>query len=183
VRRIAFDGVTAGTPEVVPSPDLWRWARGSWVVNDTAYTFWNIGTVTSSPVSADTTALPAQQQVETDALWITDVRASFYDPTTKRIYESVSDKDNALYYRSFNLQSNTVGQPVLFSENAGNVDWNDVSDMFLAGGRLFWVSTAIGDLHSIRWEHGATVAGTQQVVSGPALDGIDWRGASIMFTD
>jgi hypothetical protein len=181
VRRVTFDGATAGTPELVPSTDLWRRARGSWVINGEAYTFWNDDTVTTA--AATQASLGAQVAFPTDSGSISNVTGSFYDPQTKRIYESVYGQPNALYYRSFNLQSRTLGALMVVSEDAQNVDWSEVRGMFVAGGRLYWVSNSNGALHSIGWHQGATVAGTQQVVSGPALDGIDWRGQSLIFTD
>ena len=60
--------------------------------------------------------------------------------------------------------------------NAGTgADWSRVAGMFQAGGKIYYSSTTDGALRSISFVNGQAVPGTIQVVSGPAIDGIDWR--------
>ena len=59
--------------------------------------------------------------------------------------------------------------------------------MFLSGGKIYYASSADGNLHTINFSNGGTnglnpsVTGTDTVVSGPSKDGNDWRSQSMFL--
>jgi PKD repeat protein len=42
-----------------------------------------------------------------------------------------------------------------------------------------YADKATGNLHSVSWNNGAPDAGTDQTVSGPGIDGVDWRARGL----
>ena len=85
-----------------------------------------------------------------------------YDPAELPLLQPPSGIVNALVFSG--------------GTNAGTgADWSRVAGMFQAGDKIYYSSTTDGALRSISFANGRAVAGTIQVVSGPAIDGIDWR--------
>ncbi|MFN7151219.1 MAG: PKD domain-containing protein, partial [Microthrixaceae bacterium] len=60
--------------------------------------------------------------------------------------------------------------------NAGGVAWNNVRSMFMVDGKLYTAMTS-GELVAHDWNSaaGLPVPGTASTVSGPGIDGQDWR--------
>ena len=105
----------------------------------------------------------------------------FYD--SGRIYYTVSGS-STLYYRYFTPESDVVGATrYTASGNVTGVDFSRVNGMFVAGTSFYWASSQDGNLRRSTWNPatGAPVAGTSVVVSGPAVDGKDWRARSLFL--
>ena len=111
----------------------------------------------------------------------------FYDPVTGRVYFNspqftwssggTRTQQAGLSYRLFSTESNTVG--AVRYRTIGNITgltWTNVRSMFLVGDHLYIADTT-GNLTRWNFDHwaGVPIAGTNQLVSGPGVDGNDWR--------
>ena len=61
--------------------------------------------------------------------------------------------------------------------NTAGIDWSRAGGMFVAGGTLYVVDRTTGQLRLVGWD-GASPTGSATVISGPAVDGQDWRAKS-----
>ena len=97
-----------------------------------------------------------------------------------RMYFTLAGSSD-LFMRYFTVESGIVGaQRFTVTGPISGVNWADVRGTYLSGGHLYWVDTD-GDLHRVNWTNGSPLPGTDIVVSGPGLDGNDWR-ARALFT-
>lgn len=187
-RRSYADG-SVGASTLAPSGGQdWDAVRGAFMVNGDLYVAKSDGTfdkrtfdgTTFGPVTRVDTA--DQLVVLTD--WQSDIRAAtgmFF--SNGRIYFTRADT-NTLYYRYFNPQSGIVGaRRLTAASNVSGFDARTVRGMFATASALYW-ATSDGALRKATWaqnaQSGYPVAGTAQVVSGPAVDGATW-GARAMF--
>jgi hypothetical protein len=53
--------------------------------------------------------------------------------------------------------------------------------MFASGGKLYYASKADGRLRRVGLSNGR-VSGTPTAVSGPGIDGVDWRAKGLFLT-
>lgn len=98
----------------------------------------------------------------------------FYDRDLGRLYFTLAGS-NALYYRYFTTQSNTVGGlRFQVSDAVSGQNWSTVTGAYVAGGKLYVRDTS-GNVRSMSWSNGAP-SSAASTVSGPATDGVDWRG-------
>src|SRR4029453_4763388 len=102
-----------------------------------------------------------------------------------RIYFTRANDTN-LYLRYFSVESGIVGaQRITVSPNLPDVDWRKVQGMFLVGNQLYWAHRTTGNLNRVSWQtgtaNGVPLGGTNTIVSGPGVDGNDWR-PSPLFT-
>ena len=58
--------------------------------------------------------------------------------------------------------------------NTAGIDWSKTSGLLLDGSTLYVGSSVTGNLASVGWNDGV-LSGTATNVSGPAIDGYDWR--------
>jgi hypothetical protein len=107
------------------------------------------------------------------------IQAMFYDTTTGRIYYTMAGQPQ-LYYRYFSTESNVIG--ALRYSGPGNlpgIDWTTVRGAFLSGSTLYY-TTADGVLHTVQWS-GNQPVGSVTDVSGPGIDGQDWRARGLFL--
>ncbi len=91
----------------------------------------------------------------------------------------VRNNDSNLYWRWFNTDSGIIGA-TQFTANGGR-NWSGTGGMFATGGKLYFVSTATGNLSSIvLTPTGPT--GLPTVVNSPLTGGIDWRARALFLT-
>ena len=109
--------------------------------------------------------------------------SAFYDPATGRLYYTLSGQ-SSLYYRYFEPQSQIVGG-VRFTAQASTADisWSQVSGAFLVGSALYFGNSTNGNLSKTQWANNATVTGTRTTVSGPGIDGNDWRARGLVLVN
>src|SRR5690606_3328647 len=118
----------------------------------------------------------------------------FFDPEAGRLYFNTPQSSSGggtsvrLSYRQFSTESNIVGAaryngpPNIAAQGSSpGITWTNVRSMFLTGGHLYIADTT-GNLTRWDWQSnantsqsGTPVPGTGVVVSGPAIDGEDWR--------
>jgi hypothetical protein len=201
VTERSFTGTTAGSTTTLANPGAITWSqvRGSFLVGNTLFYGWSDGNlykrsfdgkVFGAATLVDPYQDPAWNNVQTGSgqtyegvpvdmygAEMQDVTGMVY--TGGRIYYSLLGQ-SALHWRYFNPDDGIIGS-VEFTAG-GTSDLSAVSGMFLAGGRLYYASSADGALHSVAFDNGAPDATTDTVVSGPSLDGNDWRTRG-MFLD
>ncbi len=186
VRR-SYDGNNVGAATTMPDVGIqWSRARGAFLLDGQLYTAWADGHLYRRTFNG-TTFGPAQDVNLNGLTQFSDemqrMTGMFYK--NGRIYYTLLGSSQ-LHMRYFSTHADVVGaglkelQPFTVSDSVDGVDWSQVRGMFLAGNKVYWSNKTTGDLHSINWNDGAPgngspVAGTGDVVSGPGVDGQDWR--------
>ena len=186
-RRYADGSVGASTLAPDGGQD-WDTVRGAFMVNGDLYVATSDGRFDKRTFDGTTfgpvTRVDAADQLVALTDWHNDIMSAtgmFFD--NGRIYFTRADT-NTLYYRYFNPQSGIVGaRRLTAASNVSGFDARTVRGVFATASALYWAS-ADGALHQATWgrnaQSGFPVAGTAQVVSGPAVDGASW-GARAMF--
>ena len=183
IQRRAFDG-SVGPSTRVKSEVSWRSARDSTLVDGQLYSAWSGGHLYRRSFEDGALGTPA----EVDLRGLTSfgetldhLSGLFY--SQGRLYYTRTDRAG-LYSRYFTVESDMVGaRQTTVARRDTPVPWSRVRGMFLASGRLYWVDRTTGVLQSVRWSNGAPVADTTRRVSGPRIDGIDWRSRSLAAAD
>ncbi len=173
-----FDGTSAGAATTVTGPS-WNGVRGTVWVDGQLYTANVDGTFTRRAHNGTTFGSPTSLELYGLGAWVEDMQSMtslFYD--RGRLYFTLLGSDR-LYWRYFSVQSGIVGAQ-RFDAQPGGVAWNQARGAFVASGQLFWANAATGSLHRTPWSSAlGTTAGTSTVVSGPSVDGVDWRGRAL----
>ena len=190
IARRSYSGTSFSAIQAVPSGGMTtNNIRGSFMLNGWLYIAWSNGafdrrtfdgTNYGTPVPVNTAGAPT---AFTD--WSADISTMtglFYD--SGRLYFTKSGSAT-LFYRYFTPESDVVGaQRLTASENVAGIDFTQVRGMFEADDKLYW-STPAGDLRRLGWAQGARsgkpVAGAATVVSGPAIEGINWSSPRALF--
>jgi PKD repeat protein len=94
-----------------------------------------------------------------------------------KLYYTLVGSSN-LYWRWFSPDSGIIGSAEYTVATAPNL--NDAG-MFLSGNTLYYASLTDGTLHTRAFNNGAPDATTDAVISGPAIDGNDWRAHSLFL--
>jgi PKD repeat protein len=97
----------------------------------------------------------------------------FFDGTG-RLYYTLSGQ-TGLYSRQFSPDSGIVHN---LRQTAGTLA--DAGGAFRSGDFLYYVLRTSGNLSRVGWLNGAP-SGVATVVSGPALDGVDWRARAVFL--
>jgi PKD repeat protein len=80
--------------------------------------------------------------------------------------------DSTLHSRWFSPDSGIVDETTL--DAPSTVNFSDADGMFIDNGTLYYATRSDGNLHRVDFTGGA-VTGSSSVVSGPGVDGVDWR--------
>ena len=184
-RTLTDTGVT-GTSTTATGGSQWRDLRGAFMIDGNLYTGWSndtfrvqsfdgttFGPQTTIPLRLITTTNSSTNRFATEDL--ASITGMFYDKASGRIYFTKSGS-SSLHYRSFSPESNIVGAArISSSSNAGGVSWSSVQSMFMVDGKLYTSSTS-GNLTRYDWNSATGLpTGSPVTVSGPAIDGEDWR--------
>ncbi|MEU8188459.1 malectin domain-containing carbohydrate-binding protein [Micromonospora carbonacea] len=199
VQTLSYDGASAvGTPVPVANPDDTDWssAKGAFWVGGTLFYGMN-GALQRRTFDGTTFGTPSLVDPYHDAYWdnvetdsgpagqtYTGVTSNFYAEianvtgmlyTGGRLYYTLSGQ-NGLFWRWFTPDSGAVGADKFTV--AGVTGFADTGSIFLAGGTLYRVSRSTGALASTAWA-GGVPTGAFTTVSGPAVDGVDWRAKAV----
>jgi hypothetical protein len=183
----SFTGTSAGAQATLSGTGIdFSQVRGAFMIGGTLYTGQSNGTFLARPF--DGTTFGAATTVALNGLTssqfpIANLTGMFFDPSTERLYYTVSG-DTRMYYRYFEPEDNMIGaQTFTISGNGDGLTWNTASQMTMANGKIYYVvTTGQGanqqqNLWSINFAGGKPVPGTQVLVSGPAKgDGQTWAG-------
>ena len=168
VAHRSFDGSTAGARVQQNSSIDWSRARGAFFANGSIYYGWDDGKMYRRPMK--TSSFGTQHVVSTNGLSpsyfpIPSVTGMFLEDG--RLYYTLKG-DDRLYYRYFELDSNSVGAVTFVADGPGTgFDWGSVRGLTLAGGDLY-LARADGTLWTAGWnpglEHGSPVNGSLTLV-------------------
>ncbi|GAA2755815.1 PKD domain-containing protein [Actinopolymorpha rutila] len=179
---------SSGPSRSVPGGGIdWTSVRGGFMLGNQIYTGWSNGQFNRRTFDGTTygTATPINlaDQIVNDAAWHTDVAAStgmFWKDG--RLYYTVGGQ-TSLYYRRFTVESYVVGaQRFTAAPSTSQIDFSKVNGMFYANGRLYWGSSVDGNLRRVDFVNDQPVSGTVRVVSGPSIDGLNWRSRAMLLS-
>ena len=194
-----YDGTTAGANTTLPSSGLdWSTVRGAVMVDGKVF----YGLATDSNFywrTFDGTSFGPANLINPyqDPAWSTvdtgsgqtyiGVKSNFYAEIPNvtsmffsggRLYYTLSTS-TSLFYRYFTPESGILGADKFTV--AGTTNWSDTGGAFLDGTNLYLTSRSTGTLRRISWVNGVPGT-TSTTVSGPAVDGKDWRGKAVFLS-
>jgi PKD repeat protein len=190
-----FDGATAGAVNAVTSPLDFSTVRGATLVGKQLYYGKTDGNFYRRTL--DGTTFGAEQLVDPydDPTWadvdtgsgqtfrgtkpsfyneITNITAMFTDGTGALYYKLIGDSQ--LYQRAFSADSGIIHDNRIPTGTA----LPDITGAFVSGGNLYYATRADGNLSRVGFSAGA-LTGAPTVVSGPAMDGVDWRSRALFL--
>lgn len=181
VRARYFTGSSTGSGRTVGGMGVnWRYARGAVMLNGQLYTGWSDGKLYARSFSGSSVGPRRAVNLYRGRFGgeVAKLTGLAYDGG--RFYYTISGQ-RALYYRYFTRESEIVGaERFTATGNTGAVDWTQVSGMFASGGNLYYASKANGRLFRVGLANGR-VSGTPTAVSGPGIDGVDWRAKGLFL--
>ena len=201
VVRRWYDGTTAGTDTVLaPTGMEWGKVRGAFMADGRlfygypdasgAYSLW-YRTFDGATLGEATRLNPYE-----DPYWSTigtgsgtsvykGARPAFYTQLATvtgmfyaegRIYYTRAG-NTSIFYRGFSLDSGVVGADEFRAVNAGAAG---ITGMFVSGDDLYMVDGPVGDLYRVDFVDGLPT-GAATRVSGPGVDGKDWRSRALFI--
>ncbi|WP_244871698.1 malectin domain-containing carbohydrate-binding protein [Catellatospora sp. TT07R-123] len=201
LAKRAYDGTTAAAPAPVGGADGTVWAnlRGAFLVDDKL--FYGMSDSNMYVRSFDGTNLgpAALLNPHSDPRWdgvptlsgssvytgvksglygeLPNVRSMFY--ANGKLYYTIAGQ-NALFWRWFSPDSGIAGsQRYQVNGSGGGADLEYLGDtsgvLFASGGYLYWSRGGSDGRLVKRAFDGTAFSGAATAVSGPALDGADWR--------
>lgn len=181
VTRRNFDGTTVGNVTLLPASGIaWDQARGALLLNGNVYTPWSDGHLYRRPFNGATFGPASDVALHGLTAFATEMQSMtslWYD--NGRIFFTRANQ-TSLYMRYFTVEDDMVGAQVFtVSGNLSGIEWSKVQGAFLAEGKLYWAHRDTGELRSLDWASGGPVAGTANTLSGPAIDGVDWRAKAL----
>ncbi|HST86550.1 MAG TPA: PKD domain-containing protein [Kineosporiaceae bacterium] len=175
-------GSTVGT--MPGGGTAWSTARGATMIGNSVYYGAADGSFTARTFNGTTfgpaVAVDTADQIVNLASWHSDVpniTGMFF--TNSRLYYTLAG-NSSLYYRYFTPSSRVVGaQRYTATGSVSGIDFSAVDGMFVTDAKLYFGLTGANTLNSITWDGAAPVAGTATEVSGPNLDGVNWRNRAM----
>ncbi len=173
-----FNGTTVASQVTASSGgQTWGNARGATMIDGVLYTGWSDGTLKARTYNGSTFGAATNVNLyglTTAQTAINNWTGMFYDKSTARLYYTVAG-GTRMFYRYFLPESRVLGAVRFDGPASGNgINFANASGMFIDAGRLFVGDSTTGQLRRVAWSGGA-MSGTASVISGPAVDGNDWR--------
>jgi Malectin domain/PKD domain len=199
----AMSGSNIGPLTTVANTGVtWGSTRGAFMVGptifygDTSGNFWKAsfdGKTVGTPVAVDPYDDPYWDNVQTGSgqtyqgvksgyySELPNVTGAFY--SDGRLYYSLLGQ-TTLFWRYFSPDSGGVGGQEFTV--GGSENFSNIAGMFLSGSTLYYANRADGTLHSVSFSNGGTNglnpsvdSTTDTTVSGPSIDGNDWRSRGL----
>ena len=181
LRRLGFNGddVTA-QEDVQDFATSWSKSRATFMVDQRLYTIWSDGTMTHRTFTGQ--ALGAPTVVPLNGLTafaneMTAMTSAWYDAAAGRLYYTLAN-DRNLYYRYFLTENKLVGAE-RFVASGGGMDYRTLTAGFVVDGSWYYRDSG-GTLYRQPWSNGP-VAASRTAVSGPSVDGVDWRSRALFL--
>jgi hypothetical protein len=184
ITRPGFNGTSAGEAKLNGGAGSgWKATRGAFYANGSVYAARSDKTLVRYPVSGSTYGDP--EPIDLNGLKdfgreMRKMTSLFYGHG--RIFYTL-EGENQLRMRFFTVESNIVGaDEYIVSDSVSGIDWSLIQGAFMTDGALYYANSTNGNLSRVDWVADAPVTGTSVVVSGPGIDGIDWRARSLFLT-
>jgi PKD repeat protein len=192
-----FDGTTVGGTAAVDSGTIaWSQVRGAFMAGNELFYGYSDGNLYEVPFDGATLGSPTVVDPYDDPAWANvdtksgqtyrGVKPGLYGSTMQnvtgfaladgKLYYATAGSAR-LHYRYFEPDDGVVGS-VEFTAG-GTADLSNIKGMFVTGDTLYYAAGSDGDLHAVDFDHGAPDASTDTVVSGPGVDGNDWRSRGL----
>jgi PKD repeat protein len=196
----SFNGTTAGSTNTVPNPGMITWSqvRGAFMVGGTLFYGWSDGNLYERSFDGTNAGTATEADPYQDPLWdnVQTGSGQTYEGTVPSLfgsemksvtgmvysngvlYYSLSGK-SALFWRYFEPDDGAIGSQEF--TGSGTQSMSTVQGMFLSGNTLYWADSKTGNLNSVAFNNGSPTSITDTVVSGPGLDGNDWRSRAMFL--
>ncbi|GAA4224927.1 hypothetical protein GCM10022254_05590 [Actinomadura meridiana] len=181
LKHRSLNGTTAGavTNDDTAGAD-WRTARGAFMINGELFYGGSDGQFRRRTYNGGTlgaaTVINTADQLVTMSTWhgqVSAITGMFF--SKGRIYYTRGT--SALYYRTFNPESNVVG--ALEQTAVGNLpglSWASVGGMFVDDGHLYFVNNSNGGLYRADFSEAGVPSGSPTQVNSD-----DWRGRAVFL--
>jgi PKD repeat protein len=196
LSTVAFDGTTAsGTTANNQGIDFGSW-RGAFLVGNKVYYGYTDSNLYARTFDGATFGPAVKIDPYNDPYWSdidTDDGTTFRGmvPTLYgqmpnvtgmaysqgRLYYTLFG-DSHLYSRWFLPDSGVLDERTLTSSSS--VDFSAADGMFISGGKLYYASSSTGNLSSVAFS-GGTVSGAATLLSGPGVDGVNWKNRALFL--
>jgi hypothetical protein len=194
VRRY-YTGTTASAAQGAPGGGIaWSNVRGATVVDGELYYATADGNLHRRTFDGTNYGPDALVDPYNDPLWsdvstgsgqtYRGVRPNFYSAipnlvgmayASGKLYTTRSDS-SSIQSRSFSPESGVISGQVTTLPST----FSNIGGIFLSGTSLYFTNRSTGTLSQVTWSNGAP-QGTPAVVSGPSIDGVDWRARTIFL--
>jgi Malectin domain/PKD domain len=190
----SFNGTAAGPTNTVPNPAgiTWSQVRGAFMVGNELFYGYSDGLLYSRTFDGTNVGPAVEADPYQDPFWdnIQTGSGQTYEGTVPSLFGTEMQNVTGMVYSGGKLFYSLVGQPTLHwryfepddgalgSEEftaGGTENFSTVQGMFISGDTLYWADSATGNLHSVAFDAGSPDGSTDALVSGPSLDGNDWR--------
>ncbi|NEA25941.1 PKD domain-containing protein [Actinomadura bangladeshensis] len=181
LRHRTFDGTTAGAEVSDATAGVdWRTARGAFMINGELFYGTSNGAFNRRTFDGTTLGTPAAidtgDQLVNMTTWhsqVPNITGMFF--ANGRIYYTRGQ--SALYYRTFNPESNVVGAIESTAvSNLPGMSWSTVGGMFVNDGSLYYVNNGNGRLYRVAFSDAGVPSGASTEVSSA-----DWRGRTVFL--
>jgi len=177
----SFTGSSFGSQSSLGTGGIdWSQTRGAFVTNGRLYYGRSDGTFRVR--SFDGSSLGSESTIDLHGLNsshfpLANVTGMFLDQG--RLYYTVSG-DSRLFYRYFSPSWDMTGAQTFTVNSSGEFDWGSVSGMTMVDGNIYAGRTN-GNLDRITFSNRAPVGGSRTVISGPGIDGRNWRSRNLFI--
>jgi len=177
-----FDGAASTSPTRVLGGEVgWSAVRGATMIDSDLYTGTADGRLQVRSLSGDSFGPPSDVPLNNLTAFSNELKTTTgmtYDRRTARLYFTLAGS-NSLFYRYFVPESRIVGADRFTVPPVTDFSPSTVAGMFLVGDTLYAAASSNGDLRAVTLQPTGLVAGTVRVVSGPTVDGRDWRARGL----
>lgn len=186
-------GSTVGPTVTAATSVAWSTTRGAFLAGSHVFFGMN-GNFYQASFSGGTVGTPVVLDPYDDPVWkdvqtgsgqtYQGVKSSYYTElpnitgaffSNGRLYYARANTTQ-LSYRYFEPESGVIGAQE-FKVNGGN--WANTAGVVLSGSTLYYAAKSDGSLHTLPFVNGAPGSGDRKV-SGPGIDGIDWRAKALL---
>ena len=197
LAKVRVTTAGAGTPQAVPGSGIaWGSTRGAFMVGPTVFFGKTDGFLYRSTFDGTSFGTPVQINPYNDPEWanVDNHLGGTFNGRVPTLYGQMSNvtgmfyADGKLYYTLFN---DSTMHWRWFSPDSGIVDertfnvtssvsFRDAGGMFASGGKLYYVTGNNGNLNTVNFA-GGVVSGASSVLSGPGVDGVNWKNRALFL--
>lgn len=192
------NGSTIGGTTTVGNNISWSTTRGVFMVGDTIFYSSTDGSFGGVPFDGTTVGTPAVYDPYDDPFWDTIQTGSGQTyqgvkPTLYSVMSSITGAfywdgrmyytrqgSSSLFWRYFEPDDGAIGGQEF---TVGGANLINVAGMALSGSTLYYANKNDGTLHSMPFVNGTPNGNNDTTISGPGIDGNDWRARGLFILD